>query len=108
MRKFLVILFALLICNGNIALADSDDLWDNFGDQNVYGQKPVSEEEFEKALESKKGKKKRDKNIPKGESFQQSNETEILSKSVQELPVLLVPLNLQINNQNVPASKTIP
>lgn len=102
MRKFLVILFAIFIGTGNIALADGDDLWDNFGDQNVYGQKPVSEQEFEKALESKKGKKKRDKNIPKGESFQQSNETEILSKSVQELPVLLVPLNLQVNNQSVP------
>ncbi len=63
----------------------------------------MSEEEFEKALESKKGKKKRDKNIPKGESFQQSNETEIISKSVQELPVLLVPLNLQIITKMYPS-----
>lgn len=101
MRKFLVIIFTLLVAFNTPVLAD-DDLWDNFGDQNVYGQKPVSDKEFEKALESKKGKKKRDKNIPKGESFQQSNETELITKSVQELPVLLVPLNLQTENNIVP------
>lgn len=99
MKKFLVVLFAVIFCAGNFAFAESEDLWDNFGDQNIYGQKPVSDKEFEKALESKKGKKKRDKNVPKGESFTQSNETELLKKSSQELPVLLIPLTLQVSEQ---------
>ena len=74
MRKFFIILFIIFIASNNAVFAEGD-LWDNFGDTNVYGQKPVSDKEFEQALESKKGKKKKDKNIPKGESFSQSNET---------------------------------
>ncbi len=102
MKKFLIILFSIILSASNYALADGD-LWDNFGDQNVYGQKPVTDQEFDKALESKKGKKKKDKNIPKGESFQQSNETEIINKKSEELPPLLVPLALQVDeNQTVP------
>lgn len=100
MKKVLTVLFAFIICSGSLAFAEGD-LWDNFGDQNVYGQKPVSDKEFEKALESKKGKKKRDKNIPKGESFTQSNETNLIKDTAQELPILLVPLNLQVNENNI-------
>ena len=102
MKKFLTIIFIILLTTTNYALAEGD-LWDNFGDTNVYGQKPVSDEEFEKALESKKGKQKRDKNIPKGQNIQQSNETEMLNKMSEDLPTLLVPLNLIVDeNQNIP------
>lgn len=94
MRKIIIIIFAIIISAGNFVFADGD-LWDNYGDQNIYGQKPVSDKEFEQALESKKGKKKRDKNIPKGESFQQSNETDSIINVSKELPVLLIPLNLK-------------
>ncbi len=78
-----------------------DDLWDNFGDSNVYGQTPVSDKEFEQALESKKGKKKRDKNIPKGKSFSQSNETEQINNSTKEPQILLIPLNLKTANNSI-------
>ena len=71
MKKILSI-FLILFFSGNLALADGD-LWDNFGDQNTYGQQAVTDQDFQKALESKKGKKKKDKNIPKGKSFSQSN-----------------------------------
>ena len=51
---------------------------------------------------AKKVRKKRDKNIPKGESFSQSNETEQISNTSKELPVLLIPLNLKVNNASIP------
>lgn len=100
MRKAFTILLLLLFATVNIAVAE-DDLWDNYGDTNVYGQKPVSDEEFQKALESKKGKPKRDKNIPKGESFSQSNETEALNSTVKEPQILLIPLGLKIGENEI-------
>lgn len=99
MRKFLI--FTLLFSLTVSAVFADGDLWDNFGDTNVYGQKAVSEQDFEKAIESKQKKKKRDKNIPKGESFSQSNETEMLKNSSAELPILLVPLPLKIDNKYI-------
>lgn len=95
MKKFFVILSLIFI--GCSVLADGD-LWDNFGDTNTYGQQAVNEDEFNKALESKQKKKKRDKNIPKGAEFSQSNETELL-KNTKELPILLIPLELKVNEK---------
>ena len=47
--------------------------------------------------------KKKDKNIPKGESFQQSNETNAILNSASELPVLLIPLTLEnIDHSKIP------
>lgn len=101
MKKIIAIFFIFAFFTGHIAFAEGD-LWDNFGDQNVYGQTPVSDEEFDKALESKlKKRKKRDKNIPKGNEFHQSNETELIKQSEEELPVLCVPTNLNLNNETI-------
>lgn len=100
MRKILSIIFIILLTSSEFAFAEGD-LWDNFGDTNVYGQKPVSDEEFQKALESKKGKPKRDKNIPKGESFSQSNETEALNSTAKEPQILLIPLGLKIGEDEI-------
>ena len=100
MRKIFVYVLILFFA-GNLAFADGD-LWDNFGDQNTYGQKAVSDQDFQKALDSKKGKKKKDKNIPKGESFSQSNETEIINNTSKELPVLVIPLNLKVGDGAIP------
>ena len=93
MKKYFALLISIFLLSGGSV---ADDLWDNFGDSNVYGQTPVSEQEFEKALQIRQGKKKKDKNIPKGESYSQSNETEILTNTTSELPVLLVPLPLKV------------
>ena len=49
MRKFPIVFLIILLLTSNMALAE-DDLWDNFGDQNIYGQTPVTDEDFEKAL----------------------------------------------------------
>lgn len=100
MRKIITIIFIILLTASDFAFAEGD-LWDNFGDSNIYGQKPVSDKEFEQALESKKGKKKRDKNIPKGENFSQSNETEQLSSTTKEPQILLIPLNLKTGNNSI-------
>ena len=99
MIKIAVFLFIIFFTE-NFVLAEGD-LWDNLGDQNTYGQEAVTDQDFEKALESKKSKKKRDKNIPKGESFSQSNETEALSNTSKELPVLLIPLTLKVNDNSI-------
>lgn len=95
-------LVAIISLTANLSYADGD-LWDNFGDTNVYGQKPVTDEEFEKAIESKKGKPKKpkDKVLRNGEAIQQSNETELLSKMPKELPILLIPLSLEIQKNVV-------
>ena len=102
MRKILSLIL-ILFFTSNLAIADGDFL-DNFGDQNVYGQQAVSEQDFQKALDSKKQKqkKKKDKNIPKGESFSQSNETEALSNTTKELPILLIPLSLKVGDGIIP------
>lgn len=99
MKKLSVLLFSILITLSSAVFAD--DLWDNFGDSNVYGQQTVSDEDFEKALESKKrrGRKpKKDKTIPKGETFSQSNETEIINETKLELPVLMIPTPLKVKD----------
>ncbi len=100
MKRLLAILFLPLFL-GNFAFADGD-LWDNFGDTNVYGQKAVSDQDFEKALESKrKKKKKRNKDIPKGESFSQSNETNELVDTTKEPSILLIPVTLKLADNSV-------
>ncbi len=96
MKNIIVILFIIIFTIGTASYADGD-LWDNFGDQNVYGQEPVSDEDFEKALESKKGKKKRNKNIPKGEEFRQSNETDTINKMPESLPIICVSAPIKLN-----------
>lgn len=102
MKKLFFILFVFLLLSTNLSYAEGD-LWDNFGDTNVYGQKPVTDEEFEKALESKKGKPKKpkDKLLRNGESYQQSNETQFLNKMPKELPILLIPLNLELQEDAI-------
>jgi hypothetical protein len=100
MKRIFAIL-GLILLVGNVVLADDGDLWDNFGDTNQYGQKAVSDEDFEKALQSKQKKKKPDKNIPKGASFSQSNETQALKNSTADPQVLLVPVTLKVDNKYI-------
>lgn len=113
MKKFSILLLCIFFLGTLNSYAN--DLWDNFGDSNVYGQKAVSEEDFQKALESKKSrksspfgktlfekmKKNTNKDIPKGESYSQSNESEIISNTKAELPVLMIPLPLKLNDNYI-------
>lgn len=98
MRKFFTILFALII-SGN--LANAEDLWDNYVDPHTYNQKSVSDEDFEKAVESKTRKKK-NKKIPKGKESHQSNETQFLKETKEDLPVLCIPTTIVVGDKIIP------
>lgn len=105
MKKILIFLLFIFVFSANSAMAN-DDLWDNFGDQNVYNQKPVSDKEFNSVLDklknrTKKKEKIKDKDLKGGESFQQSSETDFIKNIPAELPVLLVPLNLTIKDDAI-------
>src|SRR5574344_2280152 len=116
MKKYLIIIFTIiLICPAVNADADITDtgyknLWDNFGDQNVYGQKAVSDKDFEKALESKKVKKnffgfkkktQQEKNMPKGEEYRQSNDTNYITEVKEEFPTIIIPVELVVDEHTV-------
>ena len=102
MKKFFIIFLIFFAAGLNPVYAEGD-LWDNFGDQNANGQKQVTDEEFDKALESKKGKPKKPKDrlLRNGEAFQESNETAFLTSIPKELPILLIPLILELKNDAV-------
>lgn len=89
------------------------DLWDNWNTrQDEREAKPVSDEEFDKALKQVDQKVNKWKNwaekrkIPKGQEFSQSNETEIINneqeKADNSLSVLTFPFELQIGEDYMP------
>lgn len=117
MKKVILIFTAILLflAAGNCVYADDfdisggDDLWDNWSsDQSFYGQdKSVSDEDFDKTvkqLEEKKNKKIRKKQIPKGEEFHQSNETEIINEQADKdsLPVVCIPAEIPAAGRILP------
>lgn len=121
MKKILTLglFIALAITASPLAVADdvdapaTGDLWDNWNTrQDEREAKPVSDEDFDKALKQVDQKVNKWKNwaekrkIPKGEEFSQSNETEIINneqeKADNSLPVLTFPFELQIGEDYMP------
>ncbi len=121
MKKILTLglFIALAITASPLAIADdvdapaTGDLWDNWNTrQDEREAKPVSDEDFDKALKQVDQKVNKWKNwaekrkIPKGEEFSQSNETEIINneqeKADNSLPVLTFPFELQIGEDYMP------
>lgn len=120
MKKCLVscifIMFSLLLLP--VALADdvdmpaTGDLWDNWdASQDFYGQdKSVTDEEFDETIQKLKDKKNKWSNwvkkrqIPKGEEFSQSNETEIINTQSEKesLPVISLPVELSVGEDVLP------
>lgn len=107
MKKFFILFFMLLLCCNKVM---ADDDWGSVGDiQEVnIPDKPqfFSDQDFQKAIESKQrkpffGGKKKDKNIPKGENYRQSDETDTIINTKTELPVLLVPMDLTAGGSSV-------
>lgn len=117
MRRFLF-LFAFLSVFSVPTLAADDlmytnDMWDSYGSSINQGQeaKPVSDEEFEKAIKQKDAKVNKWRNwaqkrrIPKGENFSKSNETEVLKKEHGEdksLPIISLPFEILLPQGIVP------
>lgn len=117
MKKFLIAcLFSICLISpvmgDDVDLPASGDLWDNWGaEQNFYGQdKNVSDEDFDKAIDSLKSKKNkraerlRKKQIPKGEEFNQANETEIINEQADKdsLPVVTIPVEIILKDGLLP------
>lgn len=103
MKKVLLIIFAFFCLTCGVTFAEGD-LWDNYGDNNAYGQQAVTDEEFDNVVEKLKEKKfgkKKNKNIPKGESYRHSNETDFLQAVPEEMPILCIPLELQLDTEHV-------
>jgi hypothetical protein len=120
-KNFLILLFAVFIgLSTNCVLADdvdlpsTGDLWDNWtsGDDGRE-VKPVSDEEFDKAIESlsskknKRQEKLRKKQIPKGEEFHQGNETDVINENAPSnkddgLPVVCIPTELVVGDEILP------
>jgi hypothetical protein len=104
MKKLLFTLLTLLFLTP-LAKAEDAGLWDNFGDINIYQsdeQTAVSDEQFNKTVDTVKEKqKKRGLFAPKepkkmkGKSYQESNETEFLNNIKIETPILRIPYELQ-------------
>lgn len=109
MKNFFSLCLILFFCTNLISFADDDfsniDLWQNFN-ANDYAtppeQKAVSDEQFDQTIE--KVKKNKNKNFfgiskepkkMKGESYQESNETEFITSLKAESPVLLIPCEIR-------------
>lgn len=122
MKRFFTIIFIfLLIGLANLSLSvmadDVDlpatgDLWDNWNTRDEGREaKPVTDEEFDKAIQQVDKKVNKWKNwaknrqIPKGKEFNKSNETEMIDNSYGEkqvLPVLCVPVELKVGEDTLP------
>lgn len=106
MKKNLLALMISVILISPCCAEGDGDLWDNYGDINFYNsdkQTAVSDEQFDETVEKVKEKQKKkglfnfnkEPKKMKGESYQQSNETEFLNGISKETPILRVPCELK-------------
>lgn len=118
MKKFLVFLVSIVLFTGLSANADDidlpsgGDLWDNWTMPSMEPEvKPVSDEEFDKAIEQVDSKVNKWKNRfkkwqqPRGKEFSQSNESETIKTEEgidASLPVLCVPVELVSGQYIIP------
>jgi hypothetical protein len=117
-RSFIVLVLAIIFaivpnCTwaDDVDMPSSTDLWDNWNSGDDGREvKPVSDEEFDKAIESlssKKNKRLKKKQIPKGEEFHQGNETDFINENAPKskddgLPVVCIPVDLVIDDAILP------
>ena len=113
MKKLLCVIFSIFIFSSGISLSaeTSGDLWDNWSSDSGYGAKPVSDEEFEKAIEQVDAKVNKWKNrakkklIPKGKERTQSNETEQIKQTAgknADPPIVCLSTEIMIAGEILP------
>lgn len=107
MKKIFVILFFILMF-ASTATADefgtTGDLWDNFNSSapnQSEQQKAVSDDKFNSIVDKLKSKRKKQPKPMKGESIQQSNETEQINQTAEELPVVCISIPLKVNEDGI-------
>lgn len=105
MKRVLVLILMIFI-TANCVFADdfgsTGDLWDNFNNDAVSGsQKPVTDEQFNSIVDKLKAKRQKKPKQMKGESFQQSNETQELKETVAELPVICISVPLKLSEDAI-------
>lgn len=73
-----------------------DSMKDTYGVENAFsGQKPITDEEFQKTLNKLKAKQNKGKNKTfKGKSFNQDNDNEHIDETAAKTTILSVPLRL--------------
>ncbi len=96
----------------DLDLPATGDLWDNWNTREEGREvKPVTDEEFDKAIDqvdrkvNKRKYKQQKRNIPKGEEFSQSNETELINSEhgdKDSLPVISLPVHIVVGEDYVP------
>lgn len=121
MKNFLIIFLFIIISFPTSLIAAADDietsstgdLWDNWNTREEGREaKPVSDEDFDKALEQADKKINKwkhwaeNRKKPKGQEFSQSNETEVINneqeKNDNSLPVLTFPFELKAGEDYMP------
>ena len=116
MKKFLTLLIVLVFTSIPVLADDMDfssvgEFWDIQHPDLEREVKPVSDEEFEKAIEEKDAKVNKWKHRierwkrPRGEAFSESNETEQIQTETtakDTLPVICVPFDLKIGENILP------
>lgn len=107
MKRFLILIISLIFLN---TCTMADEIWDSWQDTNFYGKtQAVTDEDFDKAIESKKEKKNffgftkksKPKGAPKGEEFSQSDETSFITESAQEYPIIIIPVELIVDEETL-------
>ena len=112
-RALSLLIFVFILVSLPVKADEAGDLWDNFGIDVTPPKesKFVSDEEFDKAFDQMNSKvnkwktRLQKRNIPKGEEFSQSNETEIINNNQGEdatLPVVSLPVELAVGGAVVP------
>jgi hypothetical protein len=105
MKKFLTIILVSGLLSLVSARADEESPWGDFdANLNIPNAAPVvTDQEFQKAIDSKLKKKKKNKNIPKGNMFRNSDETTFINDVPEDLPVIPIPLDLVIEDRVLPS-----
>lgn len=111
MKKIFIVLLVLFLTHISFAFAeDNSDSYGGIRDEMQYtnsvedafnGQKPVTDEEFQKTLDRLKAKQKKGKNKKiKGQSFNEEHSGTCIDEADEKTSILSVPLTL-INGDGV-------